>query len=165
MAITSTLSSSFKYTNTTAAASKSISLVDMKEVENYALIEDEPNKVQLDNTTAPVDASEVLIYRGKRVDKVNTNLTLPSKTSVVTKGVQYAIQLEGDIVTTDSDDSTFRQDDPVIMYLTVIHPISGFVSDSLLGQHLGRLVSACQKEDGTWRFNELMRLGLKPTED
>jgi hypothetical protein len=137
----------------------------MDEVENYALVEDEPNKVLLDNITAPDDASELIMYRGKRVNEVRTNLSLPTTTQIARKGVQYAIQIEGDLVTESSSDPTFRQDDPIIMYLTIIHPTSGYVTDTALGQQLGRLVSACQKEDGTWRFSELRRLALKPTAD
>lgn len=159
------ITSAFKYTNTTATTGKSVSLYDMSETTNYALVQDEPTRVELNNVTTPINAGEILSYRCKKVPTVRTNLEMPKNTTLTNKGIQYAIQLEADLVTTDSADPTYRQDDPVVMYLTVTHPLSGYVSDALLGQHLSRLISACQKEDGTWRFSELMRSALKPTED
>jgi hypothetical protein len=159
------ITSAFKYTNTTAATTKHVSLYDMDETSNYALVEDEPTRVELNNTTTPIDAGEILSYRCKKVPVVRTNLDMPKNTTLVNKGVQYAVQLEADLVTSDSADASFRQDDPVVMYLTITHPLSGYITDALLGQHLARLISACQKEDGTWRFSELMRSALKPTED
>lgn len=159
------ITSGFQYTNKTATTHKSVSLYDMKEVENYALIKDEPNVVKLENITAPVDAGELLTYRGKKVATVNTELSIPKKTNVVNKGVQYAIQLEADYVSKSDSDDSFRQDDPVIAYLTIIHPLSGYITNDVVGEHVERLISSCKKEDGTWRFNELMRLALKPTED
>lgn len=165
MANESTLTTGFQYTNTTESETKAVTLYNMGETTNYALVEDEPTKVVLDNITAPVNASELLQYRAKRVNSVNTKLSLPAKSDVTQKAVQYAIQLDGDIVTTDSADATFRHDDPVIMYVTVIHPLSPYITDTLLGQHFSRLVSAMQKEDGSWRFKEIMRSALKPTSD
>lgn len=160
-----TRTSAFGFTNSTATQTKSVSLYDMKELENYSLVEDEAGLTRYNNLTTPVNHGEVLEYRSKRVDTVKTKLEFPKDTTIVNKGVMYAIQIEDDLVTVSDADDKFRQDDPIIAYLTIIHPVSGFVTDDKVGQVVSRLISACQKEDGTWRFNELMRKSTKTTRD
>jgi hypothetical protein len=138
---------------------------DMSETTNYALVKDDANKVQLDNKTADADATELLTYEFKKIASVNTDLSIPAKYRLAPRAVQYKIRLDADYKTTDSADATFRQDDPIVAMLYIIHPVSGHINNAVIGQQVERLVSACKKEDGTWRFDDLMRSGLKPTED
>lgn len=161
-----TRTSAFGFTNNTTSQTKTATLYDMKELENYSLVEDEAGLTRFNNLTTPVNHGEILEYRSKRVDTVKTRLEFPKDTTIINKGVMYAVQIEDDLVTvSDSEDSNFRQDDPIIAYLTIIHPVSGFVTEGKVGEVVDRLISACKKEDGSWRFNELMRKSTKPTRD
>lgn len=165
-----TLSTGFKYTNNTESETKSVKLYDMSETVNYALVEKErADKVELDNLTAPQNMTERLIYSAKEVDKVNSNLPLPAKREPrlpnEKTAVKYQIELDADLVTLDSAEPTFRHDDPIVAVLTIIHPISPYVTDEFVGQHVERLVSACQHANGTWRFNEIRRSALLPKAD
>lgn len=156
------ITSSFKFTNKSATTDKSISLYDMKELHSYSLKEDEPNSCILDNKTAPSESSEIIQFRGKYIDHVNTKLSLPEASLKLSKGVQYAIQVDNDWV---SEDATvgFRQDDPIVAYLTIMHTNSQYVTDQAIGTTVERLISECKTEDGEWRFSDLRRLALKPT--
>lgn len=155
------ITTEFKFTNKTATTHKAVSLLNMGETSNYALIEDEPTVTKLSNKTAPVDQGEVITYRGKYIPTVNTDLRLPNGQKI-SSAVQYQIKLDADCVSTDSSDLTWRQDDPVVCYLTIMHPVSGYVTNAIVGEAVTRLISACQREDGTWRFDDLMRNALKP---
>lgn len=156
------ITSNFKFTNNTSTTSKAVTLYDMKELHSYALKEDEPNSCILDNKTAPSESSEIIWFRGKQIDHVNTKLSLPENSLKLSKGVQYAIQVENDWVSEDAS-VAFRQDDPIVAYLTIIHPNSQYVTDAAIGKTVNRLISECQTEDGEWRFSDLRRLALKPT--
>lgn len=156
------ITTGFKFTNTTATTSKAVALFDMKELHSYTCSTDEPGNVVLDNKTNVAESSELLKYRGKYIDHVKTDLSLPADSKKVQKGVQFAIQIEDDLVTEDASIG-FRQDDPIVMYLTVNMPNSQYITDAALGATFQRLCSQLQDEAGNWRFSDLRRLGLRYT--
>lgn len=158
------ITTSFKFTNTTATTDKAVALYDMKELHAYTKAIDEPGKVWYDNKTATSESSEIIKFRGKYIDHVNTDLKLPDDSKKIQKGVQYAIQIEDNLVSEDSSIG-FRQDDPIVMYLTVNHPNSQYITDSVLGTVFQRLCSELQDESGNWRFADLRRLGFVLTEE
>lgn len=155
------LVSSFGYTNTTAQTfGAPVDKVEM--ATNYALIEDEPNKCVLSNTTAPVDQGERVSYSFQKLAKVSTDqdVLYPSN---VPNGVQYSIRVEELLSTTDTADPTFRVDDPIVAWLTIRHPSSGRITSAILDEIVSRLNGCVYKDDGTTRFGDLMRSALKPT--
>lgn len=155
------LSSSFGFTNKTTS-SKPVTPVQLDVTSNYALKADEATQVTLDNKTCPLDQGEILNYMCTDLKKVSTVADIQHPTEVTT-GVQYVIKLDEVLTTTSDTDSEYRTDEPVVVYLTVRHQKSGNVTNALIGQAVERLIGACRRADGSWRFDDLMRSALKPT--
>lgn len=157
------ITSSFKYTNTSDSTSTSAKVTKkaLGLLTNYALAEDTANTSVLNNKTAPIDAQELITYWSRNIDKINTNLVL-SNPSKVKKGIQYSVQSEATLVTEDSDDPQFRIDEPVVVTLSVRHPKSGNISNAIVAAQVIRTISACMREDGTWRFDDFMRSAERP---
>lgn len=153
--------SSFGYTNSTASQHP-VTPKNIKVTTNYALKADEPTEVVLDNKTCPLDKPEALSFMCTDLKKVSTRNEIQHPTAN-TSGVQYVVKLDEVLSTTSDTDAGYRTDEPVVMYLTVRHQKSGNVTAALLADVFCRLIGALQKEDGTWRFDELMRSALKPT--
>lgn len=153
----------FLFTNTDGAHSKSLPLYNMGEVNNYG-VKNTDSKSRLTNTTGSDlgTTSEALEYKASIQQKVDTKLNIqhPAKNK---SAVQYSVGLETFVETTDPENEDFIQDDPIYVQITIRHAQTSFVSEEILGQALGRAVSALQHEDGNWRFNELAKLATQPT--
>lgn len=137
--------------------------VDIGLTTNYALTADEPDECQIKNVTSPVDQGETITYQCRNISNVATSLEnlYPAK---VTTGVQYVVKIEDLISVTSDTDPEFRVDLPIVASLQIRHPKSGYISDEVVTTIVNRLLSASMKNDGTWRFDDLMRSALKPTE-
>jgi hypothetical protein len=157
------MSTSFGFTNTTTAAHRSTTLCDPGVLENYALVLDEPTECRLINTTAPVDREEILSYRAKDMNKINTNLNIQNP-SPVAGGIQYQVQLEA-LLTTEDAETGFRVDEPIVVQISVRHPKSGNITPFYVSEMIQRAISLMQVDSGQWRIKELMRSSLKPTAD
>lgn len=155
------LTSSFGYQNKTASTHQ-VTPVALSVVENYALVKDEPTDVTVTNKTCALDRAEVLSYMCTDLKQVTTAAEIRNPAPVRT-GVQYTVKLDEVLTTTSTTDANYRVDEPVVAYLTIRHPKSGNITDALVGEVVTRLIGACQKADGTWRFGDLMRSALKPT--
>lgn len=155
--------STFGYTNVTRS-SHTVTPFLPGVTTNYAVTKETADHAELSNKTCPIDLEELVSYRSKIVPQVNTNLNIqyPSK---VKSGVQYVITEEAVMSTTDSDDATFRVDEPIVAFLTIRHPRSGNVTNSAVGEIVERLISHCKRADGTWRFDDLMRGAERPIAD
>lgn len=155
------ISTQFGYTNKTAST-KPVTPVNIEVMTKYAPIIDEPTQSVLSNLTCPSDQAELVSYKCQTVKGVSTsqeNLYPPT----VKTGVQYVIKIE-ELASTRSDtDPTFRVDNPVVAYLTIRHSKSAYITDAMIGEVVTRLLGACQKTDGSWRFSDLMRNSLRPT--
>lgn len=157
------LTSQFGYTNKTAA-SKTITPVDLKVLDNYGLVKDDSNEVVMTNKTCPIDQEEILSVMCTDLKKVTTAAEIRNP-APVTNGVQYTVKLDEVLTTTSDADAAYRVDEPVVAYLVIRHPKSGNITNALIGEVITRLCGACVREDGTWRFDDLMRSVLKPTEN
>lgn len=153
--------SQFGFTNQTAST-KVETPIAIGPTINYSLKQDEPTVVDLDNKTCPFDQGELLSYKCQDMKKISSvqDILFPAP---VSSGVQYVIKLEEILSTTDSADPSYRIDEPIVAYLTIRHPKSGHINGVLVGSVVDRLMGACRKADGTWRFDDLMRSSLKPT--
>jgi hypothetical protein len=153
----------FGFTNTEDATS-SVTPRKLKLTTNYALVDADANNAVLNNKTAPIDAEELITFRSRNIGQVNTDLNIqnPSK---VKSGVQYQIQVEDVLTTTDTDDSAFRVDEPIVALLTIRHPRSGNITNGHVTTVVNRLLSCLVREDGTWRFDDLMRGAERPVAD
>lgn len=156
------MSCAFSFTNT-ANLETAVTPTDLKPVTVYAKSEDEPTRVVLKNKTCALDQGEVLTFMCKEVDKVSTSQHIQNPTKVP-NGVQYVVKLEEILRSTDAD-GTVISDEPIVMYLTVRHQLTSNISDEIIGTVFKRLIGACYREDGTLRFNDLMRSALVPVVD
>lgn len=156
------IKSKFGFTNT-SVSDATISPTKMEMTTNYALVEDEPTSCVLSNVTAPIDQGELVSFKCQSVRNVSTKQDIlhPSK---VQAGIQYVVKVEEILSTTSDSDPTFRVDTPIVAYLTVRHPKDGVITGDMVATVVSRLLGACRKDDGTWRFDDLMRSSLRPTE-
>lgn len=151
------------YTNTTVRANQTTQEYELGLTTNYAVVKDEPNEVVLDNLTAPLDQQELVSFRFRKVGTVNSDLNIQNP-APIKGGVQYAAQIE-EIVRETRGDGTYV-DRPLVMYLTIRHPLSGAITDSVLQETFERLLSSIRREsDNTYRFNDLERGALRPIVD
>jgi hypothetical protein len=155
--------SAFGFTNSTAG-SNTLTPLALGLTSNYAVKADTATEAVLNNKTAPIDVEEIISFRSRNISSVNNSLNIqyPSR---VKKGVQYQVQIEDTLSTTDTVDPDFRLDEPIVMYLTVRHPKSGNIGNAQVGQVFLRLISSLMKTDGTWRFDDLMRSAERPVVD
>lgn len=56
-------------------------------------------------------------------------------------------------------------DEPVVAYLTIRHQKSGNVTPAIIADVVSRVIGACMRTNGTWRFDDLMRSALSPIND
>jgi len=155
--------SQFGFTNTTAG-SHDVTQVALGLTTNYAVSTESADVAVLNNKTAPIDTEEIVTFRSRDIQQVNTNLNIQFP-SPVRKGIQYQVMVEDTLSTTDSVDADFRVDEPIVAQLTIRHPKSGNITNALVGQVFTRLISAVMKSDGTWRFEDLMRQAERPVVD
>jgi hypothetical protein len=155
--------SSFGFTNTTAGT-HTVSPIALGLTTNYALAGEDANNAILNNKTAPIDAEELITFRSRGIAQVNTDLNIQYP-SPVKSGIQYQVQVEDVLTTTDTDDSSFRVDEPIVALLTIRHPKSGNIGGTQIAAVMNRLLGCIMKADGTWRFDDLMRGAERPIVD
>lgn len=155
--------SAFGFTNTTAST-HDITPTVLGLTTNYAVDEETANQAVLNNKTAPTDIEELITYRSRKINQVNTGLNIQYP-SPVKSGIQYQVSVEDTLSTTDTVDASFRVDEPIVCTLTVRHPRSGNITNSQVTSVMMRLISALTRSDGTWRFDDLMRMAEKPIAD
>lgn len=157
------MTSSFSFTNTSAMSGVTVAPTDLKPVSNYAKVEDESTVVTLSNKTAAISQGELLTYGCQPIKQVATKQksTNPGK---VSEGVQYQIRLD-ELLRTESSDGSIVYDEPIVAYLVVRHPLSSNITPTHVGTVVTRLLGASMREDGTFRFDDIMRSGLAPVAD
>lgn len=155
--------SSYGFTNT-EASSHQVTPYALGLVTNYALAEEDASNAILNNKTAPIDAEELITFRARQIATVNTGLNVqnPSK---VKGGIQYQVQVEAVRTTTDTDDASFRVDEPIVALLTIRHPKSANFTSAAVEEIVTRLLSCLYKADGTSRLDDLMRGAERPVAD
>lgn len=154
------VTSSFGYQNTTVRQDITVPTVDIEPITTYAKVEDEATAVRMKNKTAPIDQQELLSFECAPISKVQTKLKV-SNPGRVTEGVQYAIRLD-EILRTEDSNGVILQDDPVVMYLTIRHTNNSYISSTKIEELFKRLCGAVTREDGTYRFDDLMLSALDP---
>jgi hypothetical protein len=157
------ITSSFSFTNTTANL-HDVTPVAIGPVTNYAKVADVANRYAGQNKTCSIGQGELLTYGCDPIKDVNTDQKVynPGK---VKDGVRYRIRLDEILRTTDSADPQYVIDDPIVMELSIKHTLSGNVTASHVETVFKRLIGACMRTDGTFRFDDLMISGLAPTVD
>lgn len=132
---------------------------------NYAVSADISDQAILNNKTAPIDLQEVISYRSTDINNLKSNAVNIQYPSPVTAGVQYSVQVTDTLSTTDSNDASFRVDEPISVTISVRHPKSGNIGSTQVATVMMRALSSLVKEDGSWRFDDLMRGAERPIVD
>jgi hypothetical protein len=107
---------------------------------------------------------EIIWFKSRSIPKVDSDLNIQYP-GPVKGGIQYWVTTEDTLSTTDSEDAAFRVDEPIVAQLNIRHPKSGNITADLVGQVVTRLISACRRADGSWRFDDLMRSAERPVTD
>lgn len=152
--------STFGYTNKVVNSTKPIP-VDVQPITNYARTEESPLTCVMNNITCPLDQGEVLSYKVLELDKVTSSQVLQNP-APVRNGVQYVVKLE-EILRTRDAAGDIIMDEPIVAYLTIKHQKTGNITSAHIEEILTRLLGACMKTNGTYRFNDLMRSAVTPT--
>lgn len=156
------MTSAFSFTNISEMA-KTVTPVQIDPVSDYAKTEDTSTSCELKNKTAKLGWGETLSYQCTNISNVSTKQQVlnPAK---VTSGVQYIARLDEILRTTD-DAGDIICDEPIVMYLTVRHPNSSNITPAHIAQVFTRLAGALLRDDGTYRFDDLMLSALAPITD
>lgn len=155
--------SSFGFTNQTAGTHTVTPLV-LGLTSNYALARDNDNVVDLNNKTAPISQEELITFRSRGVKDIPMQITV-NNPAPVKNGIEYGIKLEEILQTTDSTDAAFVVDDPITCTVTFRHKRSGYITNQHVATVFLRAISCLMKEDGSWRFDDLMRSAERPVVD
>jgi hypothetical protein len=131
------------------------------EYTNYGRVKDEPNLCVLSNKTSPLDQPETIAYKG-RLEKVSvTSLANPPKTR---DGVYYGVTVR-DIRREMREDGSVI-DHPIDVMISFKHDTSLNWPDADVLDVLGRSLGALYDEtSSSWRFKDMQRLALAPTQD
>jgi hypothetical protein len=155
--------SSFGYTNVTAG-SHDVTPTALQLTQNYSLAQDGADIVKMNNKTAPIDVEEIIAFRSRALNGMNTevNIQYPSP---VKNAIEYSVRVDDTLSTTDTADASFRIDEPIVCSIAFRHPKSGNITGAHVAQVFNRAISALMKEDGSWRFDDLMRSAERPVVD
>lgn len=155
------MTSSFGFTNTTAST-KTVTPVNLDPLQDYAMTEDTATDTSYANKTCP-GQKELLSFQCSEIKKVSSKLTnyYPPR---VEAGVQYIARLD-ELLRTYGDNGDILFDEPIVMYLTVRHPHSSVITAAMIEEIFKRLIGSLQRDDGTWRFDDLMLSALTITQD
>lgn len=156
------MTSGFSFTNATVSE-HTVAPINIDPITDYAKCEDTATSCELKNRTAKLGWGEVLSYQCTDIKNVSTKQPIlnPSKFS---GGVQYIVRLD-EILRTSDDTGEVVCDEPIVMYLTVRHPASSNITPDHIVSVFKRLTGALMRNDGSYRFNDLMLSALAPVED
>jgi hypothetical protein len=115
----------------------------------------------MSNKTAPIDAEELVQFRSRNLDEISSFAHIENP-SPVKNGMEYSLRLDEVLSITDSNDASYRVDEPIICTVTFRHARNGLITNSVIGEVFLRAISSLMKTDGSWRFEDLMRSAERP---
>lgn len=156
-----TLSSSLGFTNTTAGAA--INSTDLKIQVNYGMINAPrpAEETRLMNKTGPVDQKELISYRNRHIDSVNTynKIYYPAR---VTSGQEFGIRLD-EVLRTQDSNGFIICDEPIVLSISYKAPMSSNISNQVLTEIFSRALGALDRDaDGNIDFMSLMMGSTNP---
>lgn len=137
---------------------------NLEMVTNYATVAETANEATMSNKTCPLDQEELITFRSRRIPNIQTNLKV-AHPGIAKDGIQYQVIVEDILRTTDSADSTFVLDEPIVAMLTIRHPYSGNFDAAKVSTIINRVISALYKRSGASRLPDLMRGAEHPYDD
>lgn len=158
--------SQYTYSNTTETGAV-LKLIKINEQTDYGIVSDEPTACSMANVTAPIGQDEIITNFCTPIKNVNSSLQMANP-APVKNGIQYGVKLEGTLVTTDSTDTSYEVDEPIVVQISVRHPRSTNFTSTLVNQAVQRAYSAFYGnlfDQDTDHIAQLMRSALQPMAD
>lgn len=152
---------SFGFTNTTAQTNAVVTGKKLGMVSNYAPTAITADNYACTNTTAPVNAEELVSYRSREIKKVNTDLNL-EKPSAIKKAIEYGPQTQTTAIITDSVTGEVINE-PIVITTTIRHNKNAALDGNVIKTLFERHVSTMYDDNGNERFTKLMRSCEQPT--
>lgn len=140
---------------------------------NFSVVEDGANSCSLVNKLSPIDQLEKITFKFQELPRIQTTLAVQNPYKIKS-GVQYLVKTEEIIRTTDSTNTEYVFDQPIIITTTVRHATnSDLTIDNIqeaLARHVGSLYETTDNSTNVAnsafaRFNDLMRSALQPIVD
>lgn len=154
--------SQFAFANVTDGSK--VGTIALGPVTNYGKKSDEPTEAILTNKTCPTDQGELVTYRARDIETVNTNLQVLNPAKVL-NGVEFGVRVDELLRTADGNGNVLF-DEPIVATLTVKAPKSSNITASVITTVVSRLLGACYDETKkSYRWDDLMRSCLVPTEN
>lgn len=153
------MQSSFGFTNKDVST-KTIAPYVIHEITDYGKTLDNGSEATYSNKTCP-GQNEIISFRAKAVNNISSeiNVVNPAK---ATAPVQYQVRLD-EILRTVDDTGNIMFDEPIVMYLTVRHNSSSVITSSHIDEVFKRLIGALTRDNGSFRFDDLMLGALAVT--
>lgn len=157
------LTTSFAYTNKTAGTDMASVAIGIHS--NYAkVVEKQEGSVTMANKTTPLDQGELISYRCRGIDRINTS-QIVQHPAPVQSGLEWGVKME-EILRTKDADGNIVFDEPIKVTLTFQNPKSNNITDAVITEVFSRLLGACyDKTASKYRWSEIMRSALEPAED
>lgn len=137
---TATLTSSLGFTNTTAGTA--VTGTNLQITANYGQINapTPAEETRLKNKTGPVDQKEILSYRNRRIENVNTynKIYYPAR---ITAGQEFGIRLD-EILRTKDENGFIVCDEPIVLSISFKAPMSNNLSNDVLNSIFKRMMGA-----------------------
>lgn len=167
MATTSTaaalaaLTSSLGFTNTKVGTA--LPTTDLELTSNYGMVSAPrpAEETRLMNKTGPVDQKELISYRNRSIDSINTynKIYYPAR---VTSGQEFGIRLD-EVLRTKDENGFIIADEPIVCTVSFKAPMSNNMSNAILSQIFGRLAGAIPKDsEGNQDWMSLMMGSTNP---
>lgn len=125
-----TLSSSLGFTNTKAGTA--ITGTDLEITSNYGQVNAPrpAEETRLMNKTGPVDQKEILSYRNRHIDSINTynKIYYPAR---VTSGQEFGIRLD-EVLRTEDENGFIICDEPIVLSVSFKAPMSNNLTNAVL---------------------------------
>lgn len=160
-AVAATLESSLGFTNTTAGSA--VTGTNLQITANYGLINAPvpAEETRLKNKTGPVDQKEILSYRNRRIDSVNTynKIYYPAR---ITAGQEFGIRLD-EILRTKDENGFILCDEPIVLTVSFKAPMSSNLTNAVLNTIFQRVMGAVPVDaDGKMDWLSLMMGSTNP---
>lgn len=155
------LTSSLGFTNTSEGVA--YPTVDLKIGANYGQVNapKPAEETRLMNKTGPVDQKELISYRNRRIDAVNTynKIYYPAR---VTAGQEFGVRLD-EILRTSDENGYIICDEPIVLSISFKAPMSSNLTNEVLNAVFQRAIGALdQNNDGTLDWMSLMMGATNP---
>lgn len=161
VAALATLESSLGFTNTVSGTA--VTGTNLQITANYGLINAPvpAEETRLKNKTGPVDQKEILSYRNRRIESVNTynKIYYPAR---VVAGQEFGIRLD-EILRTKDENGFVICDEPIVLSVSFKAPMSSNLTNAILNTIFQRMMGAVPVDsDGKMDWISLMMGSTNP---